>query len=1011
MAEKLTLTLSVDKDGLVNIDSLRGKLASVDRQAKATSKGLSTMGTSLKAAVIVTGVNQLLGALHKVGRMASWVGKQMEEGIKANRIASAFDTLAVSSGKTGNALRGLLQEATGYEMTLTDLEKTSTKVALATGNLADSVTVLAYAHKIAASTGKETAQVAETLAQALASGRTKSLRQYGLMISQSAEYSKAAKKAGVDVSWLTEQEQKRAINTAALARMEQRLASMADITSSAYLKQKTAILDAQSSMQQWMAGGAPQEVLGTGFEGVFNASSAKESLDVYVRGLDDLTAKEAASAAATKARQDAETSNWGIAAGETDRAYIAMDGLIAQEKKLGKAAEDANRAADMAAMSIADASEETTAALEKAVSFASKVNWGNVFALGMGGIDSLISNASRRWQSASQELLAFEVARDRLASKPNLSEDETAALGQLNDAISETIMGMEGLDRSMEAVQGVKQILRTSTVDYVAVLREQIRATIEAKGPMASELASLEQKLKFTEQLYSRELKLLGLHRQTTKGSSFAELVGISPRDSAAVADMEVRFERLSSSVEALTATAGSEDFETFQGRLATIREQSDLLRVSMDDSGVSAENAKRYFNGLGQELQWVEERARAAGKSLTDEAFDEFKRAMDEMGAPGWDPKKEDQKRKPGRAARAKPQDITEEELRLRLKLTQDNLEPIQIAEYEHDLAVYNAKRANVGKTRELQADLAEVEKRYAGQLREIGKARADEIVKQGKKEREALREYLAGQKTKAETYRREAEDHAILTGELTQYEAERRKIISMDLSDPWDERLQRIRMETLAYKERVATLQETSEAIVGIGNAFSQAVSDASQFGEVDKNVIRMASSVRGLASGVGQVVGANGEIGKMGSGFVAVSAALASVVAAQGSSAKESAAIMAGFSTATALILGAMAFVYPALAPAALEAAGAAVAYGVIAGTSGGAAGSHRASVAGSSLGTSIGQSNQSSNASYTFVFNEGFALSTQEGIANKIVDSLDTIRFSGRKIAPELVRSFG
>jgi hypothetical protein len=157
---------------------------------------------------------------------------------------------------------------------------------------------------------------------------------------------------------------------------------------------------------------------------------------------------------------------------------------------------------------------------------------------------------------------------------------------------------------------------------------------------------------------------------------------------------------------------------------------------------------------------------------------------------------------------------------------------------------------------------------------------------------------------------------------------------------------------------------------------------------------------SQIEGLAKGLGELATAGGDQKQLAAGIESASTAMGKAFAPLAGSAGKAALIMGAIALGNAIM-------FQLLNPAMAATQWAAVAqYGLVAALTGMGGGSAKAKPA-RSLGTSAPTSQSGGSSNYTFVFNGGYAVDTKEEISGRIIDTINGGRYTGKRIAKELL----
>lgn len=209
--EKQILSLDLDAKGFIS-------------SAMEAKKVLGELGD-------VENISGMLGGFAKMGIALGVVGASLYamkeafdltlEAEKIDKINSQFDTLSKNAGIAGNELKEALEKGAHGLIDDTDLLEIANKGMIELGkNSMVMGQTLELAMKISKVSGQEATQVFENLNLAIASGNTRMLRQYGIIVDNEKALKAYAKTHGMYVSDLSEEQKKLAISESALKKAQ-----------------------------------------------------------------------------------------------------------------------------------------------------------------------------------------------------------------------------------------------------------------------------------------------------------------------------------------------------------------------------------------------------------------------------------------------------------------------------------------------------------------------------------------------------------------------------------------------------------------------------------------------------------------------------------------------------------------------------------------------------------------------------------------------------------------------
>lgn len=199
-------------------EKTRGKASALERGFKSFGKAAPGALRIVRKAAFAT-----VGAIAGVTAAVIKLG---ERGAAVGDVKSAFDSLSLAVGETGETMLTALQKGVKGTISNFDLMKVANK-ALGTGLLStskDAKTLSEGARLLAKRTGGDTVQAFETLVTAMASGRTAQLKQIGLFVDNKKAIEDFAKATGTSVSQMTDADRATALQVATMAALRKELA-------------------------------------------------------------------------------------------------------------------------------------------------------------------------------------------------------------------------------------------------------------------------------------------------------------------------------------------------------------------------------------------------------------------------------------------------------------------------------------------------------------------------------------------------------------------------------------------------------------------------------------------------------------------------------------------------------------------------------------------------------------------------------------------------------------------
>jgi len=146
-----------------------------------------------------------------------------EEAEHLKRVEQSFNAIAQSAGVSADVIKNQLMKAVGGLADDTDTLVSATKAMTVLGDNAGRMAeIMELARKTTKVFGGELLQNFESLSQALASGQTRALRQFGIIVDTDKAQKEYAKTLGISVNYLTDAGKKQAVLNAALEQGQQK---------------------------------------------------------------------------------------------------------------------------------------------------------------------------------------------------------------------------------------------------------------------------------------------------------------------------------------------------------------------------------------------------------------------------------------------------------------------------------------------------------------------------------------------------------------------------------------------------------------------------------------------------------------------------------------------------------------------------------------------------------------------------------------------------------------------
>lgn len=209
--------------GDLSIGNLKATITLADQFSGPLDKIGKAVGLSSKS---ITAIGQASGlAVASIVTTTAAIAALGQRGAEVSDVQDAFAGLSGRVGETSDAMLGGLQRATLGTISNFDLMKLA-NTALGSGlvkSSKDMETLAGGAKLLADRTGGDTAQAFETLTDAIAKGRTATLKQYGVFVDSKTAIEQYAQKLGVATGDLTDSQRATALSEAALKALRKEL--------------------------------------------------------------------------------------------------------------------------------------------------------------------------------------------------------------------------------------------------------------------------------------------------------------------------------------------------------------------------------------------------------------------------------------------------------------------------------------------------------------------------------------------------------------------------------------------------------------------------------------------------------------------------------------------------------------------------------------------------------------------------------------------------------------------
>ncbi len=962
MSEKLDLRVSADKKGLGTITEMTRGMRRFDREVNKANTTLGGMTGALRAAVIVTGINQAMSAFRQLSRVVQQVGKHYEEGLQANRIAAQFDTMTAATEGHSAALRASLKDVTNHEIAMTDLEKAAILVERATGDAAHATTVLAFSYRVAAASGEDTIKVAERLSKAMASGRAQSLREYGIFVDQQWESKRAAEALGVSVAMLTEEEKRRTVQLAALAEMEVQAAGYARQTGNVYARTMAQMADARSAMQQWFAGQEKDTrraiEAAKEWQAVAGAETLEDEMAAYREAIllqQRLTSEHEKATRELKSLEDAYASGQHHLGGQSKSVRELRQEMAAKRKEVTELEQTTRRLGDAGSVAMkayTEALDESVKRLAKAAEVAGTVELGTVLQIGMEGAERLQAALNVRLEEAARDIEHTQARVKELTDIYGANSDQVITVA---NNLARLKQGYDEVHQAARKLTEGADLIGTATLRHLEIVKDAIDMSMLMGDQFSENHRQLEQQHDALVKILGPQSELITMYQETSRHAEIARSAGVRYGEAAAgAAAILQRLEQRQAEINKLVGEQKYDEAERqlriYNAELAAATPRLEALGMSTDALAATQSRLAQFFDttttairGQAKELELLR-RAQAA-MDVDPSLLMRGLAPMQMPGVPTIDAAPTDD---PSTARRAGPRDMTEQEFNLRMALHETTLSEMEAAEGQHALRVYQIQEQYQGQARALEMATLEEKRRHAEVLSGIEERDQEKKLRQNQeiesrfaqmanKIQEDRQQALVDEGRLNEAKRRQQE----ILGEISATEAElqRLRIAAADqtLGDT-DRKIIQLQIETQETRLATEAQYELAQAYRSVGDSMMGAMSQMEQLaamsGETfDPRIRHITRSVNQFSHSLGDLIQNSGKtMAEMGPAIAGMTTAIGSAVAGLGMGARKSAAIMAGIATANAIFL---AFFNP---PAAAAQAAAAVQYAIVAGIGG-------------------------------------------------------------------------
>lgn len=555
--EELRLKFVVDKDGVINVEQLAASFRKVKDDVEGANSSLAKIRDRLDLVIgaagigiAAAGISSLLGAVRSLGEALGeiddivgtqkWVGQ-----------------LALQAGMAREEYIGLLRAATGGEMADRQLDQMATRFDEVGISAANSAAMVAFAFSKQETEGRKMEGSLAAMQAFVAAGQDKALKKMGVFIDTVALYEAAARKAGVPVKALTDEQQRLARETAlvdvAAGRATPSVAGLGtayDQAAATAQNFKDATLAALSGVKGWQDTGA--------FVGLFQMGGIDEQLRAMPQVLDAAVQKVKEANAEIAALEEERTS-----AGTSRNRAIQIQ---AQQQEVYRTIQGITEQIGVVQDLVAEKAWATLSDMNEGLANIGKITaaeWAKSGGEVAKSAEAMRTNAATMMQMAEAALLAS-------AWMPRLAPDLdklASALARASRAQSEQAARLKEIEGAMAANGDqvriwTEELARAEIADPFGAqtvrLKELVEAAKTAQGPLLALAADLRALLPKQGQEMALAQRLTGDVGELDRTAASLKWVATYTKQfeealkSGDMADRETAFANLARATEAL---------------------------------------------------------------------------------------------------------------------------------------------------------------------------------------------------------------------------------------------------------------------------------------------------------------------------------------------------------------------------------------------------------------------------------------------------------------------------
>jgi len=264
-SETATILVSVVDEATKTLNTIKKQLETMGTSAAiASAKSVSWFEKLNQSVAKVQGrlnsITQATSVL-AVQQIASWAKALatgavtfVQWGEEAARVEQAFGRVAISAGMVGDKMMETMMQTGDWKINDDDLKRLAVhlnEIGIRGQHVID---IVKYSKAIAENYGQDPIEVAKKLERALATGNTRTVAEYGIIVDKERELAKWSRETGKSIDLLTEAQERQIIQSAMMRQAHSEEIVKVEGLGSVYGRTALAVKDWFQGIAMWMSG-------------------------------------------------------------------------------------------------------------------------------------------------------------------------------------------------------------------------------------------------------------------------------------------------------------------------------------------------------------------------------------------------------------------------------------------------------------------------------------------------------------------------------------------------------------------------------------------------------------------------------------------------------------------------------------------------------------------------------------------------------------------------------------